>query len=290
MTTLRVPTTRVETLTPAPDGGSTTASTLTRDGYALAAFSKPMRLGERTRLTAEVTYRAAGRFQRVDEDGASVHAFPENDTAAGLALSRRLSERLSVGGGGKWLRSKYSDAQGSGQVGLGWAFDAGVVVRPSAGWRIGVTARNVSNGVSYPDPARPRDPRREVVVGAARDVALTGAATLLLAADVRMPSARGTQGSAGASITGGDRLGASVGYQRRVERLGSDSDTGDGGSATDIRLWRVMGPTAGAWIRLGAVEVSAAVGPTYLPVALADETHAVRDGRWQWSIGVNPAR
>jgi len=51
-----------------------------------------------------------------------------------------------------------------------------------------------------------------------------------------------------------------------------------------------MGPTAGMWLRLAGMELSAAAGPGYLPIVLDDETHAVRNGRWQWSIGISPAR
>jgi hypothetical protein len=289
-TTLRVPAARVDVVTPDAAGVANVGATLRRDGYGLAVLRRPMRLGTRTLLTAETAYRAAGRFRRVDEDGTSVHAFPDTDVAVGATLSRRVSSQLSIGGGARWLRSKYSDEANVGQSGRGWAFDAGFVLRPADGWRIGLTARNLSNGVSYPDLQLPRDPRHEVVVGVARSVALSDSADLTLAADARMPSARGTQGSAGAAITSGARFGVSVGYLRRVERLTSSAAGSDDVVLSDTRLWRAMGPTAGGWLRLGGVEISAAVSPAYLPTVLANETHAVHEGDWQWSVGVSPAR
>ncbi|MAF13254.1 hypothetical protein CMK11_22600 [Candidatus Poribacteria bacterium] len=289
-TTLRVPAARVDVLMPDPAGVAAVNTTLTRDGYALAILRRPMRRGKRTAVTAEIAYRAAGRFRRVDEDGTSVHAFPDADLAVGATLSRQMSSRLAIGGSAKWLRSKYSDTANTGQSGLGWAFDTGLVFRPAERWRVGLVARNLSNGVSYPDLRLPRDPRREVVVGLARSLVLSDSAHLTLGVDARMPSARGTQGSAGASIANGDRFGVSVGYLRRVERLISSAVGADEAVLSDTRLWRAMGPSAGGWLRLGGAELSAAVSPAYLPTPLAHETHAVHEGRWQWSVGVSPAR
>ena len=249
-----------------------------------------MRLGDNTLLTAEFAYRASGRYERVDEDGKSVHAFPDADTAVGLGLSRRVSSSLSMSGAARWLRSKYPDAAGDGQSGGGWAFDVGAALTPADQWSVDLTARNLSNGVSYPDPRRPRDPRHEVTLGVARSVRLSDAAELTLAADARVPSKSGTQASAGAGLAVGDRFGVGVGYMRRVERMVATSTGEASQSGSDTRLWRALGPTGGMWLRLGGVELSASAGPAYLPVALDDETHAVRNGRWQWSIGVAPAR
>jgi len=287
---LRVPRARVEVLLPDPVGGSTTAATLERNGYALARMRRPMRLGDNTRMTADLAYRAAGRFARVDADGKSLHAFPNVDMALGLGLSRRLSSMLTISGAGRWLRSKYPDAAGDGQTGAGWAFDVGVALTPADRWRLALTARNLSNGVSYPDPRRPRDPRHEVTLGVGRSVRLSDTAELTLDVDARTPSKQGTQGSAGAGLSVHERFGVGVGYMRRVERLVSTATHVLSGPATDARLWRALGPTAGAWLRLGGVELSAAAGPAYLPIALDGETNAVHDGRWQWSLGVGPSR
>jgi hypothetical protein len=290
VSTLRVPHARVELLRTNPRGGSSTAATLERGGYALAQMRRPMRLGDNTRVTAEVAYRAGGRFERVDAEGKSVHAFPDVDMALGLALSRRLTSKLALSGAGRWLRSKYPDGEGDGQAGVGWAFDVGATLTPTAQWRVALTARNLSNGVSYPDPRRPRDPRREVTLAVGRSVRLSNAAELTLVADARVPSKRGTQGSAGAGLSFGDRVGVGVGYMRRVEQLVSSALIPASETSLDTRLWRAMGPTAGMWLRLAGMELSAAAGPGYLPIVLDDETHAVRNGRWQWSIGISPAR
>lgn len=290
VTTRRVPTARVEVLTPAPTGGSTTASTLTRHGYALVSARKPLQLGSRTRLTGEVVYRAAGRFQRVDEEGTSVHAFPEHDLAAGAALSRRVSSRFAIGAGLKWVRGKRLGPEGAAEVGSGVVFDVGAVLRPQPPWRVGVAVRNLSDGLSYSGLTPLPDTRNEVVLSSDRTIALSTRATLTFAADVRLPSKDGTQGSASAAIASGGEYGASVGYIRRVAPLDAESGLPDDGFTSEVRIWRAMGPTASAWLRLGGVEVSVGVGPSYLPTELADETHAVREGRLQWMVGLGPAR
>jgi hypothetical protein len=290
MWSLRTPETRVRILTADEEGSATSQSLLRRDGYALTGWRRTMSLGESTRFAAEVAFRASGRFTRVDDEGTALHAFPDTDWTLATTLARELGGQLSAGVTAKWLRTKYEDVESPSAYGHGWAFDVGFHYRQPL-WRIGLVARNLSNGLSSLDPTRPRDPRHEVALGVGRTIALSSNVSLDLASDVRFPSRTGAQFAGGAALALNDDAGVTVGYRRMVERWRADViDPNDGTTGADERLWIAEGVSYGVWVELGGWTISAAGSPVYLPDVEGLDRRLVDTSRWQWLVGLGRGR
>jgi hypothetical protein len=289
-TNVRVPDTVVDLLEPDGEGGYNTTNHLRRNGYALQTVSRRFALGENTSLLTDVSFRQSGRFTRVDEDGISIHAFPETDWLVGAGISRQIGRALAAGATANWLRSKQTVPAETTRYAHGWTFDIGIAATVTPDWRIGVVARHLGNGISSLGLGVPTEPRREFVLGSEFRQRVARRADVEWAADVRVPSKRGAQVSGGATLVLADRIGVTVGYERRVERWQSLAEDATGTALSDERLWVAEGPTFGASALLGDWHVSGRVKPTYLPRVDGDVRREVVAGRWQWMVALSSER
>lgn len=271
---LRQPTTVVEFFEPDDDRGYRLRERLRREGYSFQNISRGFALAEKTHLVGHLLFRQEGRFTRVNEEGTSLHAFPETDWLLGTNLSQQLGKGFSMGVGASWWRSKQVVAEKGTRYAHSWLFDVGVYGTLVQGWEMGFVARNLNRGISLPEK-----PRRELFFGVARKHSLSENTSLEWAVDMRLPSKRGFQGSGGASFFFAERFGITVGYQRFVEELHSLAESG-----SDQREWTSEGLTAGGSVRLGDWVVGVRVRPSFLPRAKETLRREVRRGGKQWAL------
>lgn len=269
---LRQPTTVVEFLEREDEGGYRLRERLRRQGYSFQNLSQGVALGEETHLTGHLLFRQEGRFTRVNEEGTSIHAFPETDWLLGASLSQRIGKRFFVGAGASWWRSKRTVSEERTRYAHGWLFDGGVFGALAPTWEIGIVARNFGRGISLP-----AKPRRELLFGVTGKYPLRENTSLEWAVDVRTPSKRGLQGSGGVALLFAERFGIAVGCQRFVEELRSLAENG-----SDQREWVSEGLTVGGSARLGGWVVGVRARPSFLPRAA--ERRDVRQGRQQWNL------
>lgn len=288
---LRVPDTRVLLLAGTPEGGQTTSGELYQPGYTYQQIDHIGSLGDQTPFALSVGMRQEGDFTRVDHDGTSIHAFPRADWLVAGSLGRRLSDSVSVGGTAKWLRSKQTGAGGDPAYVHGWAFDAGGAWSIATGWRVGLLARNLSNGVGALEAASPTRLWRQVAVGLGHTRQLTDRVSVDLVGDARFPSKDGAQVSGGGSVGIGDRVRLNAGYERRVEpRITTRTDLTTGTTTPDEHLWVAQGPTFGGSILLGEWSLSLGASPGFLPIASDGYLVERESSRWTWSFGIRRAQ
>ncbi len=129
--------------------------------YHHLSVSNP--LGERSGISAYLTYFDLGQQTATDAAGNDLGAFGNYELSAGLAYGRRLNDHWSLGGGAKYLRSSIASGQTSGgeaidavnsvAVDLGAAYRSGFrsYSRFDGEFRAGMNLSNMGPGVKYMD-------------------------------------------------------------------------------------------------------------------------------------------
>ncbi len=129
--------------------------------YHHLSVSNP--LSERSGISAHLTYFDLGQQMATDAAGNDLGTFGNYELSTGLAYGRRLSDRWSLGGGAKYLRSSIASGQTSGgeaisavnsvAVDLGAAYRTGFrsYRRFDGEFRAGMNLSNMGPGVKYMD-------------------------------------------------------------------------------------------------------------------------------------------
>ena len=228
-----------------------------------------------------------GAFRRVNHQGKAINNFPENNLAFGLGYGIKFFSSTVVGFDAKWLRSKVTDASGTEHFGRGFVYNVGLIQHIGNTFQAGVVIRNLSNGLSFVDPAIPDKIHRNVIAGIAyqRDISNT---TLRLGLDVHPPFSDGVRTNLGVEIWYNDRIGGRIGYLRDTEkRYASVYLLEDEAFEMEERYWKAEGLCLGIGVRFRNITLNAAYTPQFKPtVAEGERIHIVQGTSvYTFSIG-----
>ena len=228
-----------------------------------------------------------GPFRRVDYLGKAVNSFPENNLAIGFGYGVTLLRNTVVGFDAKWLRSKVTDAEAKEHLGHGYAYNIGIIQRLGSGFRVGITARNLSNGLSFSHVEIPDRIERTIVAGVAYHRELSNV-SLRVGLDAHPPFRDGLRANLGAELWYKNRIGGRIGYLRHTEkRYASVFLLQDASFETQERLWKAEGICFGLGARFGGMTLNAAYVPQFTPMVEASERLHVVQGEavYTFSLG-----
>ena len=227
-----------------------------------------------------------GRFSRVNRFGKATNNFPGSNLAIGVGYGTYLFDGLSIGADAKWIRSKVQDAENTGHIGHGYAYNVGAIQQVGRHLRIGVVLRNLSNGLSFSDDSIPDQIRRDILFGAAywqdyKDI------DLRVSFDLNPPFDDGIRTGLGGEIWYRGLIGARIGYLRHTEkRVDSIRNLETEGLEDEERLWKAEGLTLGLGVNLGKININAAYTPQMKPQANVGEQIRIDQGKSVYSFSI----
>ena len=228
-----------------------------------------------------------GPFRRVNDQGKALNNFPENNLAIGLGYGIEFIGGTVVGFDARWLRSKITDTSGREHFGRGYAYNIGLIQHIGDTLQFGVVVRNLSNGLSFIDPAIPDRIHRDFIVGMSyqRDISNI---TARIGLDIHPPFLDGVRANIGAEIWYLDRIGARIGYVRDTERrYASVYLLDDLTFEMEEHSWKSEGLCLGIGVRLGNIIINAAYTPQFEPTGSENERIHIVQGTsiYSFSIG-----
>ena len=152
----------------APEGGGLNLTytpwlkKLVNDVY-LASLSGYYHLDEQQALSASLRYFNLGSIQFTDQAGNALQTSNPREFGLDVGYSRRLTERLGLGVGLKYIYSNLASGfSGNGttyKAGTAVAGDIGLYWRPAQeqGWALGLALTNLGSKISYTDNADQKD-------------------------------------------------------------------------------------------------------------------------------------
>lgn len=229
----------------------------------------------------------AGPFRRVNHQGKALNNFPENNLAIGMGYGINCFGGTVLGFDARWLRSKITDTSGTEHFGHGYTYNIGLIQHIGNTLQLGIVIRNLSNGLSFVDPAIPDSIHRDVIAGLTyqRDISNI---TLRLGFDVHPPFPDGVRTNLGAEIWYRDRFGGRIGYLRDTEsRYASVYLLEDLTYETEERTWKAEGLCLGLGLRVGNFIFNASYTPQFKPTVYEDERIHIVQGTsiYSFSIG-----
>ncbi len=227
-----------------------------------------------------------GPFRRVNHQGKALNNFPENNLAIGLGYGINCFGGTVVGFDARWLRSKITDASDTEHFGRGYAYNIGLIQHIGNTLQLGVVVRNLSNGLSFIDPAIPDKIHRDVIIGVnyQRDISII---TTRIRVDIHPPFHDGIRANIGVEIWYRDRIGGRIGYVRDTEnRYTSVYLLDDLTFEMEERTWKAEGLCLGMGVRFGNIIINAAYTPQFEPTASVDERIHIVQGTSIYSFSV----
>ena len=227
-----------------------------------------------------------GRFRRVNHLGKAVNNFPENNMAIGFSYGLNIGDTV-IGIDTKWLRSKVTDVDMTEHLGHGYAYNVGIIQQLGDAIQVGVVARNLSYGISFPDISIPDTIARSIAAGVAYQREISDIA-LRIGFDVHPPFQDGIRANIGTEVWYRHRIGARLGYLRHTEkRYASVFLLEDGSFEMEERLWKAEGFCFGLGFRFGGMTLDAAYTPQFIPTVTTEERIYIAQGEnvYAFSIG-----
>ena len=228
-----------------------------------------------------------GPFRRVNHQGKALNNFPENNLAIGLGYGINCFGGTVVGFDAKWLRSKVTDTSGDEHFGRGYAYNVGLIQRFGDAIQVGIVVRNLSNGLSFVDPAIPDNIRRDVIAGVAYQREISNI-NVRLGLDVHPPFSDGVRTNLGVEVWYRDRIGGRIGYLKDTEkRYASVILLEDNTFEMEERTWKTAGLCLGFGVRVANITLNAAYTPQFKPTASENERIHIVQGTsvYTFSIG-----
>jgi hypothetical protein len=228
-----------------------------------------------------------GPFRRVNHQGKALNNFPENNLAIGLGYGINCFGGTVVGFDAKWLRSKVTDTSGDEHFGRGYAYNVGLIQHFGDAIQVGIVVRNLSNGLSFVDPAIPDNIRRDVIAGVAYQREISNI-NVRLGLDVHPPFSDGVRTNLGVEVWYRDRIGGRIGYLRDTEkRYASVILLEDNTFEMEERTWKTAGLCLGFGVRVANITLNAAYTPQFKPTASENERIHIVQGTsvYTFSIG-----
>lgn len=229
----------------------------------------------------------AGAFRRVDHLGKALNNFPENNLAIGFSYGLDIFSGTVIGVDTKWVRSKVIGADGDADLGHGYAYNIGIIQQFGEAIQVGAVVRNLSNGLSFSDPAIPDTMERSVVTGIAYQREISDLA-FRVGLDAHPPFQDGIRVNLGIETWYRHRVGVRVGYLRDTQaRYASVFLIQDASFETEERVWKAEGLCFGLGFRFGNVIFNAAYTPQFRPIVNDGERMHIVQGRavYTFSIG-----
>ena len=227
-----------------------------------------------------------GPFRRVNHQGKALNNFLENNLAIGLGYGINCFGGTVVGFDARWLRSKITDASDTEHFGRGYAYNIGLIQHIGNTLQLGVVVRNLSNGLSFIDPAIPDKIHRDVIIGVnyQRDISII---TTRIGVDIHPPFHDGICANIGVEIWYRDRIGGRIGYVRDTEnRYTSVYLLDDLTFEMEERTWKAEGLCLGMGVRFGNIIINAAYTPQFEPTVSVDERIHIVQGTSIYSFSV----
>ncbi len=228
-----------------------------------------------------------GPFRRVNHQGKALNNFPENNLAIGLGYGINCFGGTVVGFDAKWLRSKVIDTSGDAHFGRGYAYNVGLIQHFGDAIQVGIVVRNLSNGLSFVDPAIPDNIRRDVIAGIVYQREISNI-NVRLGLDVHPPFSDGVRTNLGAEVWYRDRIGGRIGYLRDTEkRYASVILLEDNTFEMEERTWKTEGLCLGFGVRVANITLNAAYTPQFKPTVSENERIHIVQGTsvYTFSIG-----
>ena len=228
-----------------------------------------------------------GPFRRVNHQGKALNNFPENNLAVGLGYGLNTLEGTVVGFDVRWLRSKVTDVSGAEHFGRGYAYNVGIIQKVGNAVQVGVVIRNLSNGLSFVDPAIPDKIRRDVIAGITYQREISNFA-LCVGLDIHPPFSDGVRTNLGAEVWYRNCVGGRIGYLRDTEkRYASVFLLEEAMLEMEERNWKAEGLCLGFGVRVANITLNAAYTPQFKPTVSEDERIHIVQGTsvYTFSIG-----
>ncbi len=228
-----------------------------------------------------------GKFSRVDRFGKATNRFPQGDWVFGIGYGAELLRGLAIGLDARWLRSQVQSAENDDHVGYGYAYSLGAIRKISDYLQVGVSIRNLSNGLSFSDNSIPDRIERDVLVGAAY-LYCHKAFDLKVGLDFNPPFEDGLRVKAGAELCYLNRLVGRFGYLRHTEnRWNTIRIVETDMNQVEERVWKTDGVTFGIGVNLGPIRINGAYTPQARPTGKdGDQIRVDRGGPiYFFSIG-----
>lgn len=228
----------------------------------------------------------AGPFRRVNHQGKALNNFPENNLAIGFGYGINCIAKTVVGFDARWLRSKITDTSGAEHFGRGYAYNIGLIQHVGNKLQLGVVVRNLSNGLSFIDPAIPDKIHRDFILGVNYQWDISNITTRF-GFDIHPPFDDGARANIGVEIWYRDRIGGRIGYLRDTERrFASVYLLDDFTIEMEERPWKAEGLCLGIGVRFGNIIINAAYTPQFEPTVREDERIHIVQGTSIYSFSV----
>ena len=254
--------------------------------YGIETLNYAFPIGKLGTLGVGIAFEQTGPFRRVDYNGKALNSFPENNLAIGFTYGLKLLAGTRLGIDTKWLRSKVSDADGTEHLGHGYAYNVGINQKIGDRTVIGIVARNLSNGLSFSDPAIPNAMARTIVAGIAYQYPISDV-TVLLGLDIHPPFRDGIRTNVGGEVWYHNRIGARIGYLRHTEKRYTQMFLlADGAFDTEERLWKAEGFCFGLGVRFGNLTLNVGYTPQFRPIAAQNERIHIIQGETVYTFSI----
>lgn len=244
-------------------------------------------MGKFGTLGMGIAFEQDGAFRRVDHSGKALNSFPENNLAIGLSYGLNIFGGTIVGVDTKWLRSKVVDANGSDDLGHGYAYNVGVIQQIGDAIQTGLVIQNLSNGLSFSNPSIPDRMERSIVAGIAYAREISDVA-LRIGLDAHPPFQDGIRANIGVEMWYHHRIGIRIGYLRDTQNRNTPVFLLKNASfENEERLWKAKGLCIGLGFRLGNIIFNGAYSPQFTPVVVEEERINIVQGNavYTFSLG-----